>query len=241
MDIEVPRRGIWDHVRGWSKVFISLIPYVGGAGAEVFEQAVPSPIEIQRDEWMRQFADRVLRLEGNSPIEFSIVARKIAEVLIHRSQFGRSGDPSLDQETIRAVAGVPDDDIAEAVCELEEYALVARREAIGMGRIGFIALGPTERLFVVFDCEFMGWNARDDAAKLARSLFEREAQMLSSDALCKELEWTPRRFNPAIWLLIENELVLASNTIDQEYITPWVRKLPRLGLSLKRDRTNSET
>jgi hypothetical protein len=235
MDTEIPRRGIWDHIRGWLKALVSLIPYVGGAAAEILEQTIPSPLEKHRDEWMSKFADRVIRLEENLPpdIEFSANARKIAEAFVRGSKLGRSGDPQLDKENVRAIVGVPDDKIAEAVSELEEQDLVERMEAIGMGSLRFFALTPTDRLFVEFDHAFMGWDARDDAEKLARLLYEREDQTLSCKALCTELEWTPRRFNPAISVLIRNKLVRPSNTKDLEYITPWVSRLPKLGLALR--------
>src|SRR6266481_1968984 len=139
MNIDIPSKGIWDHVRGLFKIVISLVPYVGGAGAEIIEQAVPSPVEKKRVEWMKQVSDRVIRLEGNSrPVEFSAAARRLAKALVEQSHNGRYGDPQFSQDNVRTIVGGTDDKIAETACELEEQGLVSRSEAFGMGSLGFV-------------------------------------------------------------------------------------------------------
>jgi len=159
---------------------------------------------------------------------YSDDAQAIARLLVTRSRYGRHGDPMLPADAVRQATGLNDEDIAEAVYELECRGLVFRHQAMGMESIGFHLLCPEPGLFQVFDPILGMGDPVADARTLAAALLDGGDGAESSQALAEREGWTARRANPALDWLIAHDLVLASETIDPVWTTVWIRRKPGL-------------
>lgn len=147
----------------------------------------------------------------------SILAGRIAAFLVQSSKRGRSADPQLSADDLRAMTPVPDDDIAEAVDELESRGWVEPTRALGAGPLGFVRIMPTSRLFSALDAMLMPWNPRDDARAVAAAIVNSNGGSMVIQLLAEQLGWTPRRMNPAITYLVDNGVMDHSNSYDAEY------------------------
>lgn len=154
-------------------------------------------------------------------------AEAVGRVLVESSSQGRQMDPQLSPDHIRSATGLPDEDISEAVHELESHGLVRRYTTLGMDRVGFIAITPLPSLFVALDPVFGIGDPVMDARTVAAELLSTPEGVATID-LAGKLDWPPRRMNPALDVLIERGLVMRSEVIDQEWVTPWVRPQPGL-------------
>ena len=89
------------------------------------------------------FATRAIKEDAG----LSALAGRIATYFVQASVQARFGDPQLPVEELRRLAGTNDDDIAEAVDELESLGWVSPSRALGAGELGFVRLMPKPRLF----------------------------------------------------------------------------------------------
>lgn len=158
---------------------------------------------------------------------YSKEAEAIARLMVERSKYGRQNDPMIAADEVRANTHLSDEDIAEAVHELDQDGLVIRHQSLGMGKIGFHVLSPEPALFAVFDPILGIGTPLLDAREIARALTEREHDGNIAD-LAEALGWSPRRINPAIAILIAQGLVIASREIDPTWAARWVSSQPGL-------------
>jgi hypothetical protein len=92
-----------------------------------------------------------------SPAQLRVLSRysphavAVARLLAETSTNGRENDPAMSADAVRETIKLADEDIAEAVHELEHDGLVHRHQSLGMGAIGFYALAPRAGFFQVFD------------------------------------------------------------------------------------------
>lgn len=154
----------------------------------------------------------------------SILAGRIATHFVLNSEKGRWGDPQLPVDELRKLAAASDDDIAEAVDELESVGWVSPSRALGAGQLGFIRVMPKPALFAALDAFLMPWNPEEDARTVAAALVNSQAGSFATQRLAADLGWSPRRMNPAITLLIDRGLVEWSETIDPDYQSYYLRK-----------------
>ena len=63
-----------------------------------------------------------------------------------------------------------------------------------------------------------GWDTRKDAIKIAGLLCNKKS--LSASELQELTNWSVRRLNPAISLLVEHDYVLASEAIHPQFVSP---------------------
>lgn len=166
------------------------------------------------------FATRAIKEDAG----LSTLAGRIATYFVQASVQARDCDPQLPVEDLRRLAGTNDDDIAEAVDELESLGLVSPTRTIGAGQLGFIRLMPKPRLFAVLDGLLMPWNPEEDARTVAAEILNSANGALVTQVLAQQLGWTPRRMNPAITVLIDAGAVEYSEAIDQEYESYYLRK-----------------
>jgi hypothetical protein len=97
-----------------------------------------------------------------------------------------------------------------------------------MGKIGFHELVPTTGFFQVFDPAFGIGDPVADARLLAAALIEDGEQAGSVADLAGQLGWDARRMNPALTVLISQDLVMESREIDPVWLAPWIRQKPGL-------------
>ncbi|SDD49243.1 hypothetical protein [Belnapia rosea] len=157
----------------------------------------------------------------------SMEAECVARSLILGSETGREMDPQLSPDELRQGTSLPDDDLVDAVDELERSGLVRLHKCIPMDVLGFHVLTPEAGLFEVFDPIFEVGNPLDDARTVAASLLAADDGAVVSK-LAGSLGWTPRRMNPALSVLANRDLVMESKELDPEWVTPWVRAKPGL-------------
>lgn len=141
------------------------------------------------------FATRVLPEDsGLSPL-----AGRIAAHLVQASETARDSDPQLGVDDLRTLAGdANDEDIAEAVDELDSFGLVHATKVLGAGELGFIRIMPKPQLFAALDGLLMPWNPEEDARTVAATLLNTDSGYMATQLLAQQLGWTPRRMNPAI-------------------------------------------
>ena len=241
--VNPPRRNKLDEVRTLTKAAVAIIPFVGGALGELFERFVPSPIankeEAFKTDLSRGLTDISRELEGHLHPELVLSddAKLIAIELTRRSERGRDGDPRLSGKSLRALLpAASDQQISEAVDELKRAGLVDTLDTIVPGELGSLWLEATSRLFLRFDKEAMGWDTVSDAVVVARKIYETDGAAAAN--LCSELGWAPRRLNPALSILIGNDLVLDSKEIQPDFVSSSGRPNPSLGVWLKGKPTN---
>jgi len=176
----------------------------------------------------------VIITPAQSPAQHRVLSRysphaiAIARMLAENSSYGRENDPQMEAEQLRSALTLPDDDIAEAVYELERDGLVFRHQALGMGVIGFYLLTPTATLFRALDSAFGIGNPTADARTVAAALIEGGEQAGDVSVLADKLGWTPRRMNPALTVLITQNLVIASREMNPVWTTTWIIRQPGL-------------
>jgi hypothetical protein len=74
-----PKRAASDVAHALTKGMISAVPFAGGPAAELFALIISPPLEKRRDDWMRELADGVKKLEEEG--------RVTAERLTNNEQF----------------------------------------------------------------------------------------------------------------------------------------------------------
>jgi hypothetical protein len=159
---------------------------------------------------------------------YSPHAVAVARLLAETSTNGRENDPAMSADAVRETIKLADEDIAEAVHELEHDGLLHRHQSLGMGAIGFYALAPRAGFFQVFDPALGIGDPVADARLVAAALIDGGEQAGSIAELAQKLGWTARRINPALAVLISRDLVMASRALDPVWATVWIRIKPGL-------------
>ncbi|MEW6664852.1 MAG: toll/interleukin-1 receptor domain-containing protein [Thermodesulfobacteriota bacterium] len=163
--------------------------------------------------------------ERTTGLGVSAGAEAVLRLLVEKSEHGDSMDPQVSPQEIKQFAGLSDDDIVDAVAELEGQGFVQRHVTLGCGSIGFHMLTPKAELFVKFDRHFKPWDPEADALRIAADLVNRMKDGASVPDLAASYGWPPRRMNPAINHLVNRRLIEASEVIGcHPWTTPWIRR-----------------
>lgn len=166
----------------------------------------------------------VVKLSKKSLTGLSPAAECIVRLLVDRSKDGAHNDPHLSPEEILKETGLGNDDVIEAVDELEGQGYVHVLKSLNAGPLGFVALGPKTSLFVAFDKHWKGWSPEQDALVVAAELVSGANGSISVPEFAKRHGWQPRRANPAVSYLIERDLVIASKENGYPWVNTWVMK-----------------
>ena len=161
----------------------------------------------------------ILQKSSRGRLGVSVAAEAIVRYMVENSVNGVYGDPGLSPQEIREITGLCDDDIVDAVEELEARDFVQALRTLDSGQLGFATLTAKPCLFANFDKYFKEWDSEADALQVASSLINGVGQGLVSE-LAAQHQWEPRRMNPAIMFLEEHKLVQTSATLGAH---PWVR------------------
>lgn len=157
----------------------------------------------------------------------SAAAEAIVRLMVERSEHGDFFDPQLSPDDIREGTGLPDDDIVDAVDELEGQGFVQRHASLNSEEIGFDTLTPESDLFAKFDRHFRTWNPEEDALLIAADLVNSNQDGVSIPKLAESYRWSPRRMNPALNYLMNRKLVEASEMMGcHPWTTHWIGKTP---------------
>ncbi len=155
--------------------------------------------------------------QTSGKLGLSPAAEAIVRLFVERSQHGGKFDPQLGANEIRKATELGDDDIVDAVDELEARGLVGRSRTLSDDPIGLTMLYPEAALFTEFDQYFKDWNPSEDARLVAAELVNGQGTADVSQ-LAGKLNWLPRRMNPAVEFLFERRLVDSSRLLGTH---PW--------------------
>ena len=137
----------------------------------------------------------------------SAAARQLVQMMMAQTRYALPMDPQLSAATVRSELSLTDNEIVDAVFELEGRGLVRKHVTSSAGRLGFSRLVPEAELFVEFDAFYTDWNPKEDGVRVAAELMSQNEESCRLAILAERLEWTPRRMNPAVTYLLERNLV----------------------------------
>lgn len=139
---------------------------------------------------------------GKAPIEqelpetgFSVAATAIAKVFCESSETGDIYDPSVNLERLVELTGYTTEDIEDALYELRS--LVKNRHD---------EVAPEKELFVEFDKAFKGWNAEQDALRIACAILNDKDFPSHVEKIADKFDWDCRRMNPAVNYLVSRKI-----------------------------------
>ena len=166
----------------------------------------------------------IIKESSRGQLGLSVAAEAIVRHIVENSTNAETLDPGLTPEFVRQITELSDDDIVDAVDELESRGFVRKLSSLGCGALGFHLLGPEPALFAKFDKHFKDWDSEADALRIAADLVnELDGGLVS--ALAERYGWPPRRINPAIIFLEERSLIQSSASLgDHPWIRSWIRK-----------------
>ena len=124
-------------------------------------------------------------------------------------------DPTASVDEVAAATGLPEDDVSDAVFELEDAGLIEVHRSLGNRQTTF---WPKASMFVEFDRHLVGINSKGDAAAIVTWLLNSGADGASADDVATQFsEWTERRINSALNYLDESRVVLTSKSADAKW------------------------
>ena len=155
---------------------------------------------------------------------------KLLKILSDKSKHALANDPLLTEQEVLDAIKLSEEVVCIAADELEERGFVKLHKTIGMGKVGFKHIGATENLFASTDSYLQNWEPEKDCIDLAQILLRisKEGYGVSIQAADESLKWGPRRLNPALFLLIERDVVQPSKVIHSTYITIHVILKPKI-------------
>lgn len=128
---------------------------------------------------------------------WSKAAIGVAEHLVTASTHGLRFDPQTDTEQVSAATGIPKDDVALGVLDLQDAGLIDRSRSLSSDRFW-----PKPDLFVEFDRHFLPFDNRVDGKSVANRLVEFEAKQVDIEKLAEAFsDWESRRLNSALHYL----------------------------------------
>lgn len=141
-------------------------------------------------------------------ITLSDNAARIAGSLGARSKLGLAYDPWVKVDDLVDELEIDDDTLEAAVADLTQHGFVAIDDD-ACHRLPFRAIAPLPPLFWWADPAIHGWNPIADAKAVAAArlaLGERSA-FVPVETINAKIEWSPRRINPAVAYLVQNQQV----------------------------------
>jgi hypothetical protein len=161
----------------------------------------------------------IVSKSSRGQLGLSVAAEALVRYMVEKSENGETMDPGLSPELVRELTKLADDDIIDAIDELESQGFVKALRSLNSGPLGFAALGPEAGLFAKFDKYSKDWDPEADALRIAADLVN-ELDGATVSALGARYGWPPRRTNPAVIFLEERRLIESSAAIGNH---PWVR------------------
>lgn len=160
----------------------------------------------------------------------------LLKLLSDKSKHALSNDPMMKAQEVLGALQLSEEALRLAADELDEKGFVTLQKTLGMGKVGFHYIGTTEHLFSITDKYLHGWNPEEDSITLAQALIDiaQTGHSASIQTADEALKWGPRRINPALFLLINNDLVTPSKSVNPLYISMHVILKPRIYRYVKR-------
>jgi len=137
------------------------------------------------------------RAHPTSAPGLSNAANALARLFVERSKNATQLDPNFSVEELASELSLSQDDVRDAVFELQGL-LENRRDH---------TVYANDELFVAFDKYWMGWGAEEDALRLATALVNDPSFPRDPAHQAIALGWSARRLNPATAYLANRELI----------------------------------
>ena len=161
---------------------------------------------------------QAIQESSGGALGLSPAAEAIVKITIEDSENGMADSQMISLRQLKEATGLEDDDIIDAVDELESRGYVRVISTQSIDPLDGEHVWAEASLFTTFDKYFKPWNPEDDALRIANALENGKSGDLPE--MAQEYSWPPRRMNPAVSYLIENGLVGASDELGS---LPWVR------------------
>lgn len=162
--------------------------------------------------------ERPLYAQSRLP-ELSPVASAVARYFVENSRLGLDDDPPTTAEDVAVALAIDVDDMIDAFDELKGLGCMRVRDVWGP-RPAHPA-GPTARLFERYDRHWKDWDPALDAISVARHIQDGGDGV--TEKIAAKFGWPPRRMNPALSYLVERDLVLASESKSDTWLTYWIQ------------------
>jgi len=184
---------------------IGQIPLVGSVLNKIYEKTHPPKSQKDRESWEAQISDR--SNEHDQRIghveQWVPKTRKLSETtallcveLAKRCKDGLLWEDYEEAELRSWFPNVSDDDIDDAVYELENLVLVSRSHTLNSGW----RLRLEQAFFEEIDHQVMEWNTLHDALTIAELMLSNKTG--DAKTLHELTGWEKRRFNPALAYLL---------------------------------------
>jgi len=138
----------------------------------------------------------------------SLAATALIKFFVENTKNAGKFDPWPSIDEIKKMTSLTDNDLTDAIFELNGYVTPNRDSAY-----------PEENLFASFDQIWMPWNPADDALKIATDMINDNTFPESPALMAERYGWKPRRLNPALAYLASRELVENARAMDG---TEWI-------------------
>lgn len=210
---------------------------VTAALTRLYQTTHPSQFQQDVTRWQAAVSDsvnqqdaRLSALEAaHSPrLLLSDEAVAVAKWLSETSEFGLEDGVELG-ELVAGLGSIDKADLEDAVAELQASGLVSSQGAIGAA---MVRLRPTVLLYALFDPLTVQTNPQSDAALLAAKALELNTGSVRQ--LREALEWSARRLNPALMLLMTQLPGAVSREVSPDLATRFFSMTPDNRFALKR-------
>ena len=162
---------------------------------------------------------QVIQESSGGILGLSPAAEAIVRLMVESSEYGTNLDQPTRPDKLQENTQLNDDDLVNALDELEGQGFVKMLHAQGEGPLGCTHVLAEDVLFVAFDKYFKQWNPEEDALRIAADLVN-GAESGQVPRMAEKYDWTPRRMNPAVNYLISHRLVIPS---PERGSRPWCR------------------
>ncbi len=149
---------------------------------------------------------------------------KVIKLLLKQSKNGFNHDPLLAAKNIAEETGLSLEDTEDAVNRLKEQGFLKINRTFGSFSDQRII--TDESLFIEFDRYFMGWDAKEDAKRIARDMLNDKESTAQPKEIAEQYGWKPRRLNPAIRHLVNEGVIYNIETLGSHPMT--VSKVQRV-------------
>jgi hypothetical protein len=151
---------------------------------------------------------------------FSQSALRIAHYFVTKTEIAYL-DPQATVGALVEALSLTREDVADGLHELELVMGVKVHKVLN-GTANHVVM-PEARLFARFDESWMDWDPDEDANRIASRLVATPGSGMLTEAIAREFEWTPRRLNPALTVLVDKGAIQVSNTKSHPFVKYWVQ------------------
>lgn len=198
-----------DIARAAARGALGAVPFAGSTLAEAANLGLPNPTDADRRRWESDLTNGVNNLHGRvdsldertglRAVTFSGPLADVSKFMIERCPDGLMRDDVTLEQLQEAFPHYGQEEIVEALGDLESYGLVKAAEFFGSDAFyNLTAYG-----YEVLDPPIMGWNPAEDARRIAELATqpERHDSVMATELETK-LGWPRRRFNPALRIVL---------------------------------------